>query len=362
MYLRSLKLLNFRNYQSETFHFSPRLNLIYGSNAQGKTSLLEALYFLVMGRSFRTVHTRDLIYHGSSYFGLEAHFVKHGVDNVIRITCDGKTRKIICNQSAYQISDLIGLLKGVLMTPDDIELVKGSPQCRRSFLDLHIAQYSPLYIHHLTRYNRALKQRNQMLKSRTVHSIESWEQELAKGAAYITLQRQKAIQELMARSSPLHSSFSSLMESLALHYKPQSGNAAEEEAVRRYYLEQFAKNRRREMELGMTLSGPHKDEMLISVNQRDIRAFASEGQQRSSIAALKLAEWDCLKEITEETPMLMLDDIGISLDDQRRAHLFSRLHNMGQVFLTTTQDDRALACGPDDRLFHIDGGQRVNNI
>lgn len=355
MYLRSLLLHNFRNYEEEVFHFGPRLNIIYGANAQGKTSLLEALYFLITGRSFRTSHVKELIRHNTTHFTLEAHFTKHGIDQILRVSSDGKTRKMMCNQTNYQISDLIGLVKGVVMTPDDIELVKGSPQSRRSFLDMHITQHSPLYVHHLTRYNRALKQRNQMLKSKVLHSIESWEQEMAKAAAFITMQRLRTIQELDAKSHPLHRSISNQSEELALHYKPQALKLETEEIVLHYYLEQFSKHRKREMELGITFSGPHKDDVIMSINKHDIRTFASEGQQRSCIVALKLAEWQRLKDISEEIPVMMMDDIGVSLDDARRDHLFSQLHHLGQVFLTTTQENSSLTLSPQDKSFHISG-------
>ncbi len=161
MHLRSLFLQQFRNYKEAYFEFSPSLNLICGPNALGKTSLLEAIHYLMIGRSFRPGHHQDLIKVGCDTFYLEAIFCKYNVDQKLRLHANAKERRIIYNSTALaSSSNLLGLIQGVVMTPDDVNLVKGPPALRRQFLDIQIAQIDPLYVHHLGRYSRAMRQRN----------------------------------------------------------------------------------------------------------------------------------------------------------------------------------------------------------
>lgn len=356
MLLHSLHLHNFRNYEDARFTFCPGVNIVHGDNAQGKTNLLEAIYFLITGHSFRTTQISDLIRHECPYFYLEAIFIRRGIEQKLRIAFDGKERKVIYNNTVCQsASDLLGLLHGIVITPDDAALVKGSPQVRRHFLDLHIAQHTPLYVHRLTRYNRAMRQRNALLKIKNGLSIESWEHEMANAAAYLVLQRAAAVADLVARGIDVHHGLSSTKEKLGLHYKSQGPSEGSTEELKHYFLEQYAKLRRREMELGSTLTGPHKDDLLITINGADARYFASEGQQRSCTSALRLAEWLRLKELSDELPLMLIDDIGTSLDEQRRANFLAQLPALGQVFISSTEKI-SLACGRDEKHFQPRNG------
>lgn len=338
MYLRSLYLQQFRNYGESYFEFNPSLNLICGPNAQGKTSLLEAMHYLMIGRSFRPCTHQDLIQIGTTSFYLEAVFCKHNIDQKLRFHMNNKERKIIYNSTILpNISNLLGLIQGVIMTPDDVNLVKGTPVTRRQFLDIQIAQIDPLYVHYLARYVKAMRQRNQLLRQKQLVSIESWEHEMAHAASYIVMQRRQSIQDLQSHSQAFYAYLTEEKEHLGLEYCSGVSACQNENEIKNAYFQQYQKNRPREMVLGYTLSGPHKDDILIKIGGRDVRYFASEGQQRSCVAALHMGEWQRLKQIAEDTPLFMIDDFGISLDDKRRERLLHQLATLGQVFLTTTE-------------------------
>lgn len=349
MHLRALYLHNFRIYEEALYEFCPKINVISGANARGKTSILEAIYFLMTGRSFRTAQASDMIRHGASGFYIEASFIKHDIEQTLRVSCSGKDRRIVYNNTQYaSLSNLFGLLQGAVIHPDDAAIVKGAPEIRRHLLDVQIAQVNPLYVHHITRYHRAMKQRNYLLRTKTASTIESWEQEMAISAAYIVHQRMLTIEDLQHQSQRLYSLIGGGNDSLALTYKSQgivrNGLAVDMDILklRSYYLEQYCKQRQREMELGITLTGPHKDDLFIGLNSNpnaiEARFFASEGQQRSCVAALRLAEWERLKAMSCEMPIMLIDDVGMSLDHSRRMRLFEHLPSLEQVFLTTTEE------------------------
>jgi len=338
MHLVSLTLRNFRLYHEAVIAFCPKINMIWGENAIGKTTVLEAIYFLITGRSFRTQHTVELIKAGASFFFIEAHFVKHGIDQVLKVSFDGKERRIFHNSTSLNSStNLLGILQGVLITPDDSSLVKGAPLTRRHYLDLQIAQGDPLYVHYITRYNQAMRQRNVLLKSKNTGGIETWENEMAVAAAYITLQRRQTVAELNSLANPLHQHLTGTDEELKLDYKTSAPSQLDLNALKTYHLELYKRHRKREMDLGVTLNGPQKDDLFIFLNALEARYFASEGQQRSVVSTLRLAEWARLKAVSEEAPLMLIDDLGISLDSQRKNKLLNYLKDLSQVFLTFTQ-------------------------
>ncbi len=354
MSLRSLYLQGFRSYKEACFEFIPGLNLIAGPNAQGKTNVLEAIYYLMVGRSFRTAHSKDFIHRDMDHFYVEAHFCKYGIDQTLSWHMQGQKRQIRYNHTPLaSLSHLFGLIQGVIMTPDDVQLIKGPPLLRRQFLDLQLAQTDPLYVHHLIRYTRAMRQRNQLLKEKKRATLESWEHEMAHSASYLILQRRSKLQALQLCCERIYATLSGEKESFRLIYCSKAALCKEGQEIKEFHLQQYQKNRDREMGLGLTLVGPHKEDILMELGGHDIRYFASEGQQRSCIAALRLGEWEHLKQTTEEPPLLMIDDVGISLDDQRRQRLFEQLSSLGQVFLTATDAGLAHSFKGEKKVFRL---------
>jgi DNA replication and repair protein RecF len=327
VFLKSLYLRNFRNYVEAEVHLAPGLNVFYGDNAQGKTNLLEAIYLIATGRSFRSQHLSELIRSGESFFLLEAEIVRDRVTQRVKLTFDEQNRHLQLDAHTYSsFHPLLGLLPSVLYTPHDTELISGSPAIRRRFLNLHLAQSDPLYVHHLTRFWRAMKQRNCLLRSKNKETLDYWEMEMAQSAGYILQARHNMVAELKNPLQKQSAQLSSSQETHELQLQVSQGKA---------YLQQLQKNRPRETELGLTLTGPHRDDLSLLIDHKPARLFASEGQKRTAIAALRLAEWTRLTERVGAPALLGIDDFGLHLDEGRQRLLRTALSPLGQVFVTT---------------------------
>lgn len=328
--ITALYLSHFRKLSEAHFEFGPGVNALVGPNAQGKTTVLEAIYFLIAGKSFRTHRQGDLFEIGTHRFDIACDFIKGELPARLTVSVEPEGRQVIYRDTRLStLSALLGLLLGSVMTPDDVHLVKGSPQARREFLDLQIAETDPLYSWHLARYTRAMRQRNALLKAKRLTTCESWEHEMALSAAYLNQSRRKATHALEIHFQQLYSRLQDAHEKVKLDLLTQG----EDEA---FFRREWSRTREKEMHLGFTTSGPHKDDLEILIQDKPAKHFASEGQKQTLLLALKLAEWRRLYELSEEKPLFLIDDVGLSLDQTRRARLFSEIDTMGQVFLTTT--------------------------
>ncbi len=351
MFIRSLYLRGFRNYVETEVHFSPHLNLFYGENAQGKTNLLEAISLIATGKSFRTARLQELIHEDSSFFFLEAKIIKHNFEHTVAISFDGQNRKLTLDGNSYlTLQHLLGLLPSVFFTPTDTELADGTPAARRRFLNLHLAQRDPLYIHHLSRYWRAMKQRNALLRSVDLTAIECWEKEMVESAGYLWKMRLQLLHELQ---EPLHTN-GHFLSSEREHYEVRSQFVPQES-----YAAQLQKNRPREKQLGATLTGPHRDDFSLLINGKPSAIFGSEGQKKSVAFGLRLAEWGLFTKSTEEPALLCIDDLGVHLDPIRKALFSKALEQRGQVFVTApdTADHFTEA-----KRFLINAGRATSNL
>ncbi len=324
--LKSLYLRNFRNFDQVEIAFSPGINIIWGNNAAGKTNLLEAISLLAMGRSFRTQHLSELIREGESFFFLAAEILLAQVTHSIKLNFDGQNKKLQIDSTTFSsFNPLLGTLPLVLHSPADSELISGSPTYRRRFLNLHLAQSDPIYIHHFSRFWRAMKQRNALLRTQKMEEIALWEEEMARSANYIYQKRHELVSELKA---PLTTHGNELIsrEMHEIRYHPSSPDN---------YLEILKKNRKRDSELGLTTAGPHRDDLSFWIGNAPAKTFASEGQKKTAAAALKLAEWDRLAHRLAIQPLMAVDDIGLALDPTRQTQFQTKLENLSQVFITT---------------------------
>jgi|694.fasta_scaffold01263_22 DNA replication and repair protein RecF len=338
MQLRSLYLHNFRSYDEAFFEFNPGINTICGPNASGKTTLLEAIYFLICGRSFRRIDSIDLIREGAGHFHLDASFLKNDLEQRLKLSWSSGEKRIAYNSTVYpNFSSLLGWINGIVFCPDDVALIKGAPAIRRHYLDLQIAQVDPLYVHHFARYNKAMRQRNFLLRSKKTTAIESWELEMSHSAAYLTEQRYRAVTALKDICKPLYSLLTEQAAAFLIHYKCSAPVESGMEEIKAYYLKRYQQQRTKELKLGVTLNGPHRDDLAIEIDGREVRYFGSEGQQRSAVAALRLAEWERVKACGAEIPILLIDDVGTSLDEVRLNCLLNYVKGLGQVFLTATK-------------------------
>lgn len=330
MHLEKVILSHFRNYERQEITFSPGLNCIEGGNAEGKSSLLEALYLISTGRSFRAQSLAPLIQEGTKAFQVDGIFSTEGISHTISLSYSDQGRKARLNATNYtSFLPLLGTLPCVLLTPEDISIIAGAPAGRRRFLDIHISQMDPLYVHHLGRYHKAMKQRNALLKKRLLQGLEPWEQIMAHSASYLLDKRIKTVSDLLpymqnttAELSQQKDTFSWKYENTLKTKDPQS------------ILESFEKHRSKEALFGSTLVGPHRDDIHFLLQDQEVKTYSSEGQKRTIVAALRLAEWQRLNNFFNYTPLFGTDDFGVHLDAKRSFQLQTMLTNLGQVFIT----------------------------
>lgn len=334
MQVRKVEVGSFRIFEEKSIDLFPGVNYISGENARGKTTLLEAIYLLMAGRSFRTEQMNHLIREGSDFFRLEANFEKWGIPQNLRMSLKGSEKRIHYNSSSLNaLSSLLGIMQGVLLAPHDIELIKGPPQVRRHYLDFQIAQVDPLYIHHVMRYSKSLKQRNMQIRQRKMQAIEVFEASMALSASYIICQREAAVQELSRLLESYYQNISGKGEKASLRYHSSFGEPNYEKI-----LEKLKISRPRDVDLGFTSLGVHRDDLSLNIDGKSAKNFASEGEVRSLVTALKLAEWERMRIQSGEDPLLLVDDLGISLDNSRLNNIFEIFSSIGQIIVTSVME------------------------
>lgn len=277
----------------------------------------------------------DLMKGGASFFYVETHFEKWGIPQALKMSLQGQERRIHYNSSTLSsLSSLLGILQGVLMAPHDIELIKGAPSVRRHYLDFQIAQVDPLYMHHLMRYSKGIKQRNVQIRLRHTKTIDVFEEAIAQSASYIISQREAAIADLNRLLNEYYHKISGKEEKISLKYHSSLGSSDPEKILAKLHA-----TRERELDLGFTLVGTHRDDLALTIAEKPARTFASEGEMRSLVAALKLAEWERMRLMTREFPLLLVDDMGISLDPVRLKGLWDIFTTLGQVIITSVSSN-----------------------
>ena len=372
MIVQELQILNFRNLRFVRAEFEAGLNVIYGANAQGKTNILEALYLLVTGRSFRTTDEREMIpWVRDNYEAplIRARVEKRTGEERFLVSFNQTDKRIFVNgEPIHRLGELIGRINAVLFTPSDLQLVRGSPGGRRRFLDIELSQISRSYLHHLQRYDLALRQRNALLKQHQrrpglKEELSSWDPQLVEHGSELTAARSRALLALSARSSEAYARIAGANERLELVYRPSPSmpdrkeeTISREEARSR--LEAALRNSLEEdIRRGATSVGPHRDDFDFMLDGRDARSFGSQGQQRSCVLALRLAELRFMEEATGEPPLLLLDDLLSELDESRTRALLESLDPRVQTFITTTEKALVLSLVKVQRVFLMEDGE-----
>lgn len=357
MFVKKLRLSGFRNYKSEEFDFMPATNILYGNNAQGKTNALEALYLFSIGKSFRTQQDRELINFDESFTRLCVEFDDKTRTNEIEIVIrrDRKKQIKINDVPISKMGDLIGRFCVILFSPDELNLTKGSPNARRRFLDIALSQMRPKYYHILRRYNKVLEQRNNLIKklrfspeNSAKETLFVWNEKLAEYGMAIIEYRKNFIEKLYNFSKQIHFEISG--ENFEIKYK--SAFQTKEE-----FKEKLDTSIEKEIEQGFTLYGPHRDDLDIYIEGKDIKTYGSQGQHRSAVLALKLAQADMIYEDMGEYPVLLLDDIMSELDSTRRAYLVGKIKNKQVIITCTDADEVGIENGTN--LIHIENGKII---
>ena len=348
MQITELTLRSYRSYETLHLAFDPGVQIFLGANAQGKTNIIEALYYAAFGRSHRTSSDAELIRVGADGAHIGLSFRRHDVPGELSFTfARGARRRITYAGESLRQRDLVGILPMVLFSPEDLFLVKGAPALRRRYLDAELSQASPAYYGELLRYTRILKQRNAVLKDirerlAAPEELSPWDAQLAKSAAYIVTRRIAAVAQLGALSARVQAVLAA-GEELALAYEIAGAGAedfAEDdmtESLHVWYNKMLCEGRARDIARAATGVGPHLDDLVLRVGGMSLRSYGSQGQQRTGALALKLAELFYLQENIGEAPILLLDDVMSELDaDRRRALLDFIRHEHIQTFITAT--------------------------
>lgn len=400
MLLARLSLTHFRNYHHLDLPFDAPLTLLQGQNAQGKTNLLEAIFLLATSKAVHAGQEREIVDWQASaepipYCRVASQVQADGrtLELEVLLTPRGDgvnyTKQIKINGVARRAMDLVGLLRAVLFLPEDIKLVDGGPGERRRYLDVALCQIDKTYCRALSAYQQVLQQRNSLLKIlrdqdvRPSPAVDAqlafWDEKLVQHGALVVTQRHNFLLDLEAIAAARHAGLSSGREQLALHYLPSFNpgllddpafellregllDAApsarlDVDAVRSAYLHKLATRRSRELAAGATLYGPHRDDLRLLTNGRDLRTYGSRGQQRSAALSLKLAEVSAMTRATGAAPLLLLDDVMSELDVERRSTLLAVIDDVPQAIITTTDwDDFSPAFRQRARRFCVHSG------
>lgn len=348
MYIEHLLLQNYRNYENLEIDFENKVNVILGENAQGKTNVMESIYVLAMAKSHRTSNDKDLIRWDEEYAKIEGRVQKRHGSVPMSLVISKKGKKAKFNHiEQRKLSQYVGNMNVVMFAPEDLQLVKGSPQIRRRFIDMEIGQISPVYLHDMGQYQKIMQQRNHFLKllqtkkEKDETMLEILTDQFIQAAVKIVSKRFEFIRMLEKCALPIHQGISRGLENLKIAYKP-SLEVSEEQVLSKMievFESKFAKIKSREIERGITLFGPHRDDLLFYVNDRDVQTFGSQGQQRTTALSIKLAEIELIYQEIGEYPILLLDDVLSELDDYRQSHLLNTIQGKVQTFVTTTSVD-----------------------
>jgi DNA replication and repair protein RecF len=344
-----------------TFVPGGNVTLLSGKNAQGKTNMLEAIYICSTGRSHRTARDRELIkFESLSAFIDAVCEQKDGTHRIeIKLSSTNKKAVRINNSPAHRLGQLMGHMNAVMFSPEDLQLIKSGPSFRRRFVDIALSQMSSTYFYNLQRYQKTLEQRNALLKNhggKIEETLDVWDAQLSKYGAYLCVRRQDFVHSLDEICSAIHSELTGGKELLRVRYISPMEPKDEQEMAGQLN-EYFKKHRAKDIKRGVTSVGPHRDDIGMEVNEIDVRAFGSQGQQRTCALSMKLAEVEIMKNITGEYPLLLLDDVFSELDNSRRTWLLNYIGNV-QTFITCVDVDRQILSGRDDiTVFSIESGK-----
>jgi DNA replication and repair protein RecF len=371
MKIQQISLINFRNYQNLNLQIDGLVNVFYGNNAQGKTNILESIFYSAFGMSHRTSNEDDLVKMSCREMASEVTFSNLYGDHTLRVKrqniCERMKKQISLDDNVIKSKEHYGTLNIVMFSPEDLQIVKGEPALRRRFLDMEIAQTNRYYYGLLVKYNRVLQQRNKFLKDARENildhaQLEVWNKEIANVAAEIISLRLKVLKKINSIAGSIYKEITNQKEELVVNYELKTNSSAiicsQEDSLeswRQWYLAKLRERQTIDVLRGSTGIGPHRDDLSITVNDNNLRSFGSQGQQRSGALALKLAEMEYVKKEAGEYPVLLLDDVMSELDSERRKQILNFIDGRVQTFITVNDKNLIpeLAC---NRYFFVSEG------
>lgn len=370
MKVEHLYAVNFRNYAALNLNFQAMINVFFGQNAQGKTNILEALFYSAFGMSHRTSSEEDLLRWGNNALATGVAYSNFSGRHEVKIKKYQQQnrwkKEIFLDGAKVRPKEHYGSLNVVMFSPEDLQLVKGEPALRRRFFDMQISQTDPLYYDLLVKYNRVLQQRNRLLKELrdgvgTLPALIPWNEEFIRLAAALSKKRLLALAKLEQIASDIYASITQYKEKLTVHYElkgnngelfyPETADFCSEE----FYRNKLAERQSVDILRGNTGIGPHRDDLQLLLNNMSLRSFGSQGQQRSGALALKLSQLEYVRQEIGEFPILLLDDVMSELDNNRRAQLLQFIDGRVQIFITVN-DKELIPALPGTAYFNIVSG------
>lgn len=338
MYIKSLQLNGYRNYDNTTVYFDKGTNILYGDNAQGKTNILESIFLCATTKSHKGVKDKEIVNFDRDSAHITLYMDKFGDEHKIDIELRKDKSKVVSvnGSKIRKATELLGLLNVVLFSPEDLSIIKDGPSERRKFVDMELCQLDSIYLYNLSKYNKIVEARNKLIKdsfynSELLETLNIWDSQLVSYGIQIIDKRDKFIDELNSIINEVHSKLTNGKENLEIVYEP--------DVEREQFEKELLENRERDIKFKTTGTGPHRDDFSFIVNGIDIRKYGSQGQQRTAALSLKLSEIAIVKKITGHTPVLLLDDVLSELDSNRQNYLLSTIGNIQTIITCTGLDD-----------------------
>jgi DNA replication and repair protein RecF len=359
MYISNLKLKNFRNYENAEINFNKGVNVLTGDNAQGKTNILESIYYCSLGKSHRTNKDKELLQWNKEFSYINIYVNKERIDKKIEIKIfkEGKKGIKVNSIPIGKISDLIGSFNCVIFSPEDLKIVKDSPSFRRKFLDIELCKLSKRYYFNLVSYQKVLAERNyflRMSKKLDQELLSVYDAQLSKYGSYILSERLNYINDLNKMGSPIHFDITDKKEKILFEYITSYKS---DENIEESLFNELKASWAKDFERKITSIGPHKDDFSIKINGKDARLYGSQGQQRTSILTIKFASLEIIKERTGEYPVLLLDDVLSELDLSRQKYVLKSIKNVQTIITVTGIFDLKEYIQDDIKIFTVKNGK-----
>ena len=360
MIIKSIELKNFRNYEHLELDFDSATNILYGDNAQGKTTVLESAYVCATTKSHKGSRDKDMIRFGEEEAHIRMTVCRRDQDYQINIHLKKNRSKGIAigQMPIKKASELFGILNIVFFSPEDLNIIKNGPSVRRPFLDLELCQLNKLYVHALIQYNRVITQRNKLLKDLVFHpeyeeTLDIWDEQMIQYGSQVIQFRQEFIEQLNNIILSIHKQLSGEEETLELFYEANTSIDQLKNSL--------AKSRESDLRQKTTGVGPHRDDISFMVNGIDIRKFGSQGQQRTAALSLKLAEIELVKHLVNDYPILLLDDVLSELDGNRQKHLLSGINHIQTMITCTGLEDFLNHRFPINKVYRVVKGTVISD-
>ena len=361
MFIKRLQMLNYRNYNVLDISLGPHVNVFMGDNAQGKTNILEGIYYCAFARSHRTSKDRELINWNSDNALLSVTVGRERLDKRIDISIlkDGKKAIQVNKIKIKKIGELFGNFNVVMFSPEDLKIIKDSPGVRRKFIDMELCQLNPKYYYNLVQYNKVLNERNSILRNRNINKdiLDVYDMQLVEFGYNIIMDRLEYIEKLNKYSTKIHSDITSGKERIEFKYV---STIKDLENIRESFYSLLEKNRVRDCERGITSVGPHRDDFTVLINDIDTKSYGSQGQQRTAVLTIKFSSLKIIKELTGEHPVLLLDDVLSELDFSRKRYILSTIGDIQTIITCTGIEDLYEYLDDKSKVFKVRDGEILN--